>query len=61
MECGRRKTNENKFEIETMEFEKVHSFRYLGSVLNQKNEIGVVKAGISLLCYHKDVSMQTTV
>jgi hypothetical protein len=32
MKCGRRKTNENKLEIETMEFEMV-----------QNNKIGEIK------------------
>jgi hypothetical protein len=39
MKCGRRNTNENILETETTEFEKVQSFKYLGSVVNQKNEI----------------------
>jgi hypothetical protein len=30
MKHGRRKTNGNKLEIETMEFEKVQSIKYLG-------------------------------
>jgi hypothetical protein len=38
MKCGRRKTNENKLEIETLESEKFQSFKYLGSVVNQNNE-----------------------
>jgi hypothetical protein len=43
MKCGRRKTNENKLEIETMEFEKVQSFKYLGSVVNHNNVAEEVK------------------
>jgi hypothetical protein len=34
-----RKTNENKLKIETMEFEKFQTFKYLGSVVNQTNKI----------------------
>jgi acetyl-CoA carboxylase alpha subunit len=47
MNCGRRKANENKLEIETMEFEKVQSFKYLDSVVNQKNEIEKIKKRIN--------------
>jgi hypothetical protein len=43
MKCGRRKTNGNKLEIKTMEFEKVQSFKYLDSVVNQHNEIKKLK------------------
>jgi hypothetical protein len=43
LKCDRRKTNENKLEIETMEFKKVQSFKYLGSVDNQINKIEEVK------------------
>jgi hypothetical protein len=39
MKCGRRKTNGNKLQIETMEFKNIQSFKYLGSVVNQNNEI----------------------
>jgi hypothetical protein len=39
MECGSRKATENKLEMETMEFGKVQSFKYLGSVVNQNNEV----------------------
>jgi hypothetical protein len=39
MECGMRKTIENKMEMETVEFGKVQSFKYLGLVVNQNNEI----------------------
>ena len=31
MKCTRRQYTENKTEIETMSFESVHSFKYLGS------------------------------
>jgi hypothetical protein len=34
MKCGRRKTNENKLEIEPMEIKKGQSLKYLGSVVN---------------------------
>jgi hypothetical protein len=39
MKFGMKKTNENKLETEATGFEKVQSFKYLGSVVNQKNEI----------------------
>jgi hypothetical protein len=39
--CGRKKANENKLDTEAMEFEEVQSFYYLGSVVNQNNEIEV--------------------
>jgi hypothetical protein len=39
MKCGCRETNSNKLEIEAMEFEKVQSFKYLISVVNQNNGI----------------------
>jgi hypothetical protein len=47
MKCGRRKTSENKLEIETTKFGKVHSFKYLGSVVNQNNETDEVKERIN--------------
>jgi hypothetical protein len=40
---GRRKTNGNKLETGTMEFKKVQSFKYIGSVISQNNEIEEVK------------------
>jgi hypothetical protein len=43
MKCGGRKTNENKLEIETMEFKMVLSFKFPGSVVNQTNETEEVK------------------
>jgi hypothetical protein len=39
MKCTRRQYRENKIEIETMSFESVQSFKYLGSTVNQKNTI----------------------
>jgi hypothetical protein len=47
MKCGRRKTNENKLEIEPMEFKKVQSFKYLGLVGNQNKETERVKERIN--------------
>jgi hypothetical protein len=35
----RRQYRENKTEIETMSFESVQSFKYLGSTVNQNNTI----------------------
>ena len=39
MKCRRRQYRENKIEIETMSFESVQSFKYLGSTVNQNNTI----------------------
>jgi hypothetical protein len=47
MKCCRRKTKENKLKMETMEFEKFQSFNYLGSVVNQNNEIEEIKERIN--------------
>jgi hypothetical protein len=44
MKYGRRKTNESKLE---MEFEKILSLKYLGSVVNRNNEIEKVKERIN--------------
>jgi hypothetical protein len=43
VKCGRRETNENKLQIETMEFEKVQSFKYLCWTVNQNSETEEVK------------------
>jgi hypothetical protein len=51
----RRKTNENKLEIEAMHFEKIQSFKYLGSVVKQHNETEVLaKSCFNANCYPKD-------
>jgi hypothetical protein len=39
MKCTRKQVRENKLEIDTMSFESVQSFKYLGSYVNQKNTI----------------------
>jgi hypothetical protein len=39
MKFTRKQVRGNKMEIDTMSFESVHSFKYLGSVVNQNNKI----------------------
>ena len=39
MKCMRKQLRGNKLEIDTMSFESVQSFKYLGSVVNQNNII----------------------
>jgi hypothetical protein len=39
MKCTRKQVRGNKLEIDTMSFESVQSFNYLGSVVNQNNII----------------------
>jgi hypothetical protein len=39
MRCTRKQVGGNKFEINTISFESVQSFKYLGSIVNQSNTI----------------------
>jgi hypothetical protein len=46
MECRGKQVRGNKLEIDTMSFKSVHSFKYLGSVVNQNNKIEEAKERI---------------
>jgi hypothetical protein len=39
MKCARKQVTGNKLDIDTMSFESVQSFRYIGSIVNQGNTI----------------------
>jgi hypothetical protein len=39
MKCTRKQVRKHKLEIDTISFESVQSFKYLGSVINQDNTI----------------------
>jgi hypothetical protein len=39
MQCTRKQVRGNKLEIDSMSFESVQSFKYLGSYINQNNAI----------------------